>query len=997
MKKKTKISILAVLISFQTSNAVAGYFNNYYDPRVSIWGLAGTQQQARTDLLLPLLSDQNNIFYTDFQGSYTSQGNFSENYGTGNDANYLSAGAGFRKMFDNNVLGTYLFYDRDETRSHHYFNVVNMGVEDFFYEWDVRVNGYLPLDQQKTFQTFSSPLPCDCGDCGNIVTNDSGVFFRGHQQYGHLFSMRELAGRGGDAEIGYTFHHLNNTQLHGGVYYFNFYTANPAWNFSHTSHNITGIEGRLETPINQRWAVTVEASYDKYQHGAIVGGLRFNLFPSNYASNDLRRHMTSPITRNVGTLKTGTGVPTIIAKHDDGIFLQRDNIYFFSATGGSTFVDPATSGTFENPLRNDQFSQSVVNQIGNNANFYFPTGTYVIMGSGLAIPNANINFLSGDSIFGRTPDYLNAAMGNSRPIFLGSLTLPGNNTLASMQLFNNGFSTGSTNASFTSLNIINAPNILLCNDNIVSTSTVNGDLQAGISNMATGIFAQNSQVVVRNSSIHANAIVNGSIILTGIVGGFNSAVGVGGNSITTPANFVGNSFNIQNSAVNANAFSQTNSGSSFAAGIGSNVSGTGSANFSNNNFIINNSSIAANTSSNNLGINSGTNSAIGIGNNKRLNTASNGDFTNNTFTVQNSQIVGSAAVTNNGSGIVNSLGIGTAGDISFTGNNFNLINTMINATSTVGGNNSQVIIATGIGNSEFGNSFSNNIFSLTNCNINVFSSVRGSNLDDPIFGSFGNMALGIGNNNSNAFNNNIFTIVNSTITANATVAGSNSTVNGNDATGIGGFFDRGFVGNRFSISNTHINAISAIGGSNTTLNFANGIGDLAGQFQSNQFNLDNVTIHSLATVAGNNVTTGFYSNLAIGVGAGIFSQFTGNTFNMTNTSVITTATVGGNNLGSNQAIGIGNFLALTDANNIFNLNNIGTFDTLSNVNGINSGINSSIGMEAIGAGDVITIINAVPRIVNTTAIATGPGTNTATGHIGNVIFNPSTTIFNDTP
>ncbi|MCQ6473278.1 hypothetical protein, partial [Vibrio parahaemolyticus] len=51
-------------------------------------------------------------------------------------------------------------------------------------------------------------------------------------------------------------------------------------------------------------------------------------------------------------------------------------------------------------------------------------------------------------------------------------------------------------------------------------------------------------------------------------------------------------------------------------------------------------------------------------------------------------------------------------------------------------------------------------------------------------------------------------------------------------------------------------------------------------------------------------------------------------------------------------------------------------NVLARVNGINSGDNIATGLIASGAGDSITIANSV---VNTTASATGPGTNTATG------------------
>lgn len=799
----------------------------------------------------------------------------------------------------------------------------------------------------------------------------------------------EKAGSGADTEVGYTFHQLNNTQIHGGIYYFK-YSNTLNFGSSHNINNIRGAETRLEVPINPNWSITVESSYDNYQHATIMGGLRFDLFASSPTNAyDMGRHMTDPIPRNLGTLKTGSGIPTIKVKRSD-FFLIRDNIYFFTSQGGSVFVDPSQSGTFENPLRNDQFSQSVVNQIGNNANLYFNSGNYVINGAGIP-PNASINLPLGDSIYGRSMDYKSSAIGDARPMLLGRINLlEGNNTIDSIQLINSETHTGNTHLNLIALSIQNAPNVFLCNDNINATATVNGDLQAGFSNTATGINANNSQVLIENSSISANAVVNGTINQAGsVLFGSNFAAGIGGNATpATSANFTGNSFTILNSTVNGSVSAVDVNGDSFATGIGNAAGDTGGmANFSGNSFLISNSTISSNAASNMIGISTGDSAAIGIGNSRHFGTA---DFTNNTFTIQNSHINSNTSTIGNNGGVNSAIGIGSWGNVNFTGNNFNLTSsTLTSSTAMIGGDNALVGIneAIGIGNVEFGTSFSNNIFNLTNSNVNSTASVLGSNLS----GGFENLAVGIGNISSTAFDNNTFNLASSAVSANATLGIDNSSVNnGNEAIGIGGFSDTSFAGNTFNLTNnSSVSAVGSVGGNNNSFNIVTGIGDILGSnFTGNAFNLTNTTISAAALVGGNNTASSL--NVATGIGVP-FSSFTGvftnNTFNMVNSNLNSTSSVNGDNDGTNRAFGV----ALNKGGNTANINQ-SIINTLAKVSGTNNGTNAAIGLEATGVGDKIIINNSV---VNTTASASGPGTNTALGQLGNVIS--SNTTYNTTP
>lgn len=947
----------------------------YYNPRLSVWGLAGQQGQVRVDLLFPLFGDQNNLIYTDLQGSYTRAKSA--------NANYAGIGAGFRKLYNANVYGAYLFFDRDKTQLHKVFNVLSLGAESFFQDWDFRINGYFPVNRRSKIVSFFHSQQ-GCGVCGNNCGNSQFVVFASHQQFENRFTVLEKAGPGFDTEAGYTFHRLNDTQLHAGVYYFNFSSTRNFRN-SHNTNTITGIEGRIEVPVNPNYAITIESSYDNYQHGTIMGGLRFNLpLPTQTNPSDMRSHMVDPIIRNLGSLKQGSGIPTVKVKRNDGLFLTRDNIYFFTSEGGSVFVDPSQSGTFENPLRNDQFSQTVVNAVGNNANFYFNPGTYPIMGTGIS-PNAEINLLTGDSIYGRNLGYQSSAIGDTRPIFLGRINLlQGNNTIDSAQLINREIHVGNTDLNLIALSIQNAPNVLLCNDNINTTVTINGDLQAGFTNTATGINANSSQVLIKNSSISADAVVNGTIVQSGGLTGTNFAVGIGGNSAAgVSANFIGNNFTILNSAINANAAAVTDNGDNFATGIGGNSGNNGlSANFSGNSFLISNSTISSNATVNTIGFSTGDNSAAGIGNVLHFGTA---NFTNNTFSIQNSQISNIAFATgDNVGGVNNTIGIGSWGDLDFSNNNFNLNNTTITNISKVGGNNNIGINETlGIGNAEFGNNFNNNIFTLTNSQINSTASVVGDN------SGFENVAMGIGNISSAAFDNNTFNITGSALNINASVGGDNNatTFNGTEAIGIGGFQDISFANNTFNLTNnSSISVSSSVGGNNNYFNFSFGIGDLIGtHFANNTFNLSNATVSSTDAIISINNSV---SNIAIGIGVGPFtSGFTNNTFNLTNNFINSTSSVNGDNSAFNQAFG---FRLSTGGNTATIIQS--TVDTLAEVSGSNSGSNSATGVVATGVGDTITVSNS---IVNTTASASGPGSNTATGHVGNVTS--SNTTYNTVP
>lgn len=881
--KKIFISLFVLSILSVNINAQAAY----YDPRASVWGLAGTENQGRLDVLLPVASNPNNLFFTDVQGGYAQD-----------DASYGGIGAGFRTLINNAAIyGGYVFVDRDESDQHNEFTVLSPGAETLFSNWDFRANGYFPVNERKKTTEFFPALQSGCGDCGMNCSNSQNVVFTGHTELAHRFAELEQAGPGADGEVGYTFHHLHNTQLHAGVYYFNY-------NSAPSTKNITGIEGRLEVPVNAHWAVTVESSYDNYQHAEVVGGLRLNLFgvaPAKpYA--DLHDQMNAPITRNIGSLSTGDGIPIVRSFKDEGLAVARDNIYFFTSQGGSAFVNPTISGTFENPLRNDQFSQSVVNQIGNNANLYFNTGTFIIMGAGTP-PNAQIDLPLGDSIYGRTLDFKSSATGAARPELLGRINLlAGNNTLDSIQLINSAASTGGTDLDLIALNIQNAPNVFLCNDAITANAAVTGNLGFFVENFASGIYANNSQITMQNSTVNAVASVSGDDA------GVNAAVGIGGNSIAGTADSVGNQFTIINSDVSGVATVGGNvTIANYASGIGGNTA-LGNTNFSNNNFVIVDSNITGTAQVG--GSNSSENFATGIGGNYgNFNIFGTANFNANNFSIANSNISSSASIANNNVGFNSVTGIG--GNISsFNNNIINITNSGIDSNGAVTGFNQNAgNTTTGIG-SNFGDFISNTI------NINSTEIIARSNVgSDQDFSS--NYATGIGSNGFSVssathadFENNTINIANSTITAVATVNGNNTNVSENFATGVGNNFTAPgfdvFNGNTINIANSTINATATVAGDNlaTTKNEATGV-KMNNTGTPNIVNIDQSTINVLAQINGSN---GGENNAT-----GLFAN-PGDIINIANSTVNITALVGSVNTGTNTAL-------QTDGGGTFNITN----------------------------------------------------------------------------
>lgn len=871
-----------LLLIFASAQALA------LEPRLFLWGLAGTEEIGRLDFLVPFYTDNTNfLFYTDLQGEVDPETNW-----------YTGVGVGVRNRVRNRIWGGYIFLDRNFTQHHNAYYILNPGVETLGCQCDFRVNGYFPVSKKLITQHDIPNLADTCGDNANCEQ----TFFEGHQQFLQTFITLEEAGSGFDAEIGKHFGANRPISLYGGVYYFQL----------PETKNVTGIESRMIFPIRKAIAITAEASYDNVQHGAFLIGLRLQGGHEPHEPMCLTDRLYDPVTRNLGALQNGLSVPIVRAEQLSDVLLIRDNIYFFSHHNGTAFGGEGT-GTFEKPLSRDQFLQTTVDgiaQLTPEANLFFNPGDYVINPSDPNAPNANILLHDAQSIFGRSEDYRCAAQADERPVFFGALSLlEGHNHLDSIQVLNEQVINAAAIAvNFNALEIEAAPNVSICNSNVTARLEFNGNSDQTF--LVSGMSANNSAVTINTSRIAALIEFNGNT-LTGNT--LTSTVGIGHQNFATTQNqiIINESEIISASIVNGQG------GTNLATGIGNNVATALSANFANNNFNINETAITSTATATSMlspvGISNST-MASAIGNNltssdPQINN-SVAHFQNNTFNLNNASLTTRVTVAQGGS-TVSVVGIGNnifgQQAALFANNNFAIADSMIAARMTRTVSNNAFIATTlvsGIGDnaSELGDaSFQDNHFSLSNTQINgaADTSLTG-NLATNLVTSVGcNSVTGAAIAN---FVNNIVRIQDSLLSSAANMQGNNSLAN--FATVIGGNTLAGtaqFSQDDFQVTNSILNSQAVVNGDNqnNALNYAAGVGGNAplpstgAQLLNTDIKLEACHLEVLAQILGSNLLTG--QNIATGLRGDA-----GSLINFTDSNGLARALVGVN-LGTNLA------------------------------------------------------------------------------------------------
>ncbi|ASQ47266.1 hypothetical protein [Legionella clemsonensis] len=365
-------------------------------------GTVGSTAGSRGDVMVPLFGSEREIVYGDVQGKYYRD-----------DSWFSGIAGGLRQAFGPYILGAYLFADRSESTSNKHFWSLNPGIEGMNAQWDAHLNGYFPVGSRS--KAFRSAWADELGDY-------RFVSFSGHKQFDHILVDTETAGRGVDAEIGYRVLPFNNLRLALGGYYFNFQSMN----------DMRGIIGTIEYPFNERVTVLAQDAYDNLHKNTFLLTVRLRLGQINPQEGRL----LEPIRRNLGTLDSGTSIPTERAWIDSGVNLvEKDHIWFFKP-GGEAF-DPAiglANCTAESPCNTQltQFEIDTINILDPNSTLDLATGDYLLDPTG----DGRLALHEGQSIDGRTDNFIQPAYGEQMPQLWGGLDLPGFNNVSNIALDN---------------------------------------------------------------------------------------------------------------------------------------------------------------------------------------------------------------------------------------------------------------------------------------------------------------------------------------------------------------------------------------------------------------------------------------------------------------------------------------------------------------------------------------------------------------------------------
>jgi hypothetical protein len=489
---KLIVTVLALLSYFSCINQAQA--SSYLPPRLSLDANAGgSAAVGQADLLLSLKGNEQRNLYLNPQASYGTDEQW-----------YADLGLGYRWIQnDAAILGGYVFASRSQVANQKRFWIVTPGVEALGSRWDARINGYISIggrsDEIYIRPQLSQLVFIDhTGSVSRTCVNTNKT---------------QQIGDGVDAKVAYQLFRNVPFKAYFGAYFFD---------IPHTN-NVRGGAAGLEYWFDHHVKAFVNYTYDNLQYNTVVGGLAlsFGGVGGEIANPSLSERLTDPVERYLANLGHGSGLPskTLVNGGTSLNPFLRD-IAFFSQTGtpnnggvGLSIVNC----TFANPCGPTDFSQIGVNTLSSllpNTVMYFSTGTYSATNNTSAL---TLN--SGQSVWGRSVNYSEAAVGVARPTFNGAFILVGNNILDSISL-NNSLgarttairSNGGQNLAISNSTIGRADNpygmaMDLTNASAALTkSDVNSNtgtlVSTGTGNFRPGILLSNSSLVVQSSKLN---------------------------------------------------------------------------------------------------------------------------------------------------------------------------------------------------------------------------------------------------------------------------------------------------------------------------------------------------------------------------------------------------------------------------------------------------------------------------------------------------------------
>lgn len=275
-------SIALILLSFlpvSSSQAESVHRVEKWHGWWELGGYLGTDDSSRGDVTIfaPLAQSARSLFFSELRGKFFEQNN--------KEGNFALA---YRQMLPSGWnLGVWGGLDVRNTLSNNAFWQVSGGVEALNWRWDLRANGYLPLNDERNVTAndttvFGAPA---VGLSGNQISLITPVITT-------TFMDKELALWGADGEIGFLVFSGKTTDLDfwpelrvfGGGFWFDHVDL---------PNEVAGPKGRIELRIENvissmpgsRFTLESEFSYDKMREDRWEFGGRLRI-PFGGTSNE---------------------------------------------------------------------------------------------------------------------------------------------------------------------------------------------------------------------------------------------------------------------------------------------------------------------------------------------------------------------------------------------------------------------------------------------------------------------------------------------------------------------------------------------------------------------------------------------------------------------------------------------------------------------------------------------------------------------------------------
>jgi hypothetical protein len=233
-------------------------------------------------------------------------------------------GGGYRWLIDSNILSLHGWYDSYETDNGFRYDQLSAGIELLHEEIDMRVNGYLPIDETENFVGVTNP-----GTVSTFTSRGIGFFGRG---------LDEQALKGIDAEVGTAIWGVNWARVYGGGYW-----------YEGKDVSFGGARGRIETAISPdlslNFIVQNDSEFDTNYQMAVEYRFSGGLSPGFFTPFHGEARKYNPVRRTWPVATRVTEIDTIVP------LLNPKTGQAMSATFVDNTNPDAGDGSFENPFR----------------------------------------------------------------------------------------------------------------------------------------------------------------------------------------------------------------------------------------------------------------------------------------------------------------------------------------------------------------------------------------------------------------------------------------------------------------------------------------------------------------------------------------------------------------------------------------------------------------------------------------------------------------------